>query len=182
MINLFPGVGGKSATFNNLGDESEQLRFMQYRDKVYEILPNPGSIENRFTGIRMINPNSQSTYTRPDGTTVPVETNLQNSTNALSVYTFTSTTDLKELCCPPLDTSPPFDSSEIGLSTTQSNPDMNIDGLVNIRSFSGNHPIDRILSIVTATNSDLPVTEKIELLFGNEKYKLLIGDSIPGTL
>ena len=182
LINLFPGVGGKSATFNNLGDESEQLRFMQYRDKVYEILPNPTSIENRFTGIRMINPNSQSTYTRPDGTTVPVETNLQNSTNALSVYTFTSTTDLKELCCPPLDTSPPFDSSEIGLSTTQSNPDMNIDGLVNIRSFSGNHPIDKILSIVTATNSDLPVTEKIEVLFGNEKYKLLIGDSVPGTL
>lgn len=182
LINLFPGVGGKSATFNNLGSEDQQLRFMQYRDKVYEILPNPTVIENRFTGIRMINPNTQSTYTRPDGTTVSVETNLQNSTNSLSVYAFTSTTDLKELCCPPLDTSPPFDSSEIGLSTTQSNPDMNIDGLVNIRSFSGNHPIDKILSIVTATNSDLPVTEKIELLFGNEKYKLLIGDSIPGTL
>ena len=71
---------------------------MQYRDKVYDS-SNPGSIENRFTGIGMINPNSQSTYTRPDGTTVPV-VNLQNSTNALSVYTFTSTTDLKELCCP----------------------------------------------------------------------------------
>ena len=182
LINLFPGVGGKSATYNILGNEFEQPRFMQYRDKVYEILPNATVIENRFTGVRMINPNTQETYTRPDGTTVSVETNLQNSTNGLSVYTFTSTTNLKELCCPPLDTSPPFDSSEIGLSTTQSNPDMNIDGLVNIRSFSGNHPTDKILSIVTATNSDLPVTEKIELLFGNEKYKLLIGDSIPGTL
>lgn len=179
LINLFPGVGGRSVTFNNLGDKELQPRFMQYRNQIYEILPNPTVIENRFSGIRMINPNTTTTYTAPDGEPETVKSNLQNTTNALSVYTFTNTTDIRELCCPPLDTSPPFDSSEIGLSTTTSYPDMIIDGSVNIRSFSANHPTDKILPINTATTADLEVNEKLELLFGNTKYKLLIGDNIP---
>ncbi len=180
LINLFPGVGGKSAAFNNFGNDTNQPNYMQYRNQVYEILPKPTVVENRFTGIRMINPNSTTTYTTPEGITESVKTNLQNATNALSVYTFTNTTEIKELCCPPLDTSPPFDSSEIGLSTTATYPDMIIDGLVNIRSFSGNHPDNKILPIVNSTTSDLPVNETIELLFGDTKYKLLIGNTIPG--
>ena len=182
LINLFPGIGGKSATSYTSSDATNQLRYMQYRNENYEILPTSTGIQNRFPGIRMINPNTTTTYTKPDGSTEPVKTNLQNAINSLSVYTFTNTTEIRELCCPPLDTSPPFDSSEVGLSTTTSNPNMNIDGLINIRSFSANHPTDRILSIVTAQNSDLPVTEKLELLFGNDKYKLLIGDNPPTTL
>ena len=182
LINLFPGIGGKSATSYTSSDATNQLRYMQYRNENYEILPTSTGIQNRFPGIRMINPNTTTTYTKPDGNTEPVKTNLQNATNSLSVYTFTNTTEIRELCCPPLDTSPPFDSSEVGLSTTTSNPNMNIDGLINIRSFSANHPTDRILSIVTAQNSDLPVTEKLELLFGNDKYKLLIGNNPPTTL
>lgn len=182
LINLFPGVGGKSATFNNLGNANEQPNYMQYRNQVYEILPNPTVIENRFTGIRMINPNTTTTYTTPLGDTESVKTNLLNATNALSVYTFTNTTEIKELCCPPLDTSPPFDSSEIGLSTTTLYPDIIIDGKVNIRSFSANHPTNKIRQIINATTSDLPVDEKLEILFGDTKYKLLIGNTIPANL
>ena len=179
LINLYPGGSGGSAVLNYLGNKDEQPNYMQYRNQVYEILPTPTVIENEFTGIRMINPNATTTYTTPEGDTESVKTNLQNATNALSVYTFTNTTEIKELCCPPLDTSPPFDSSEIGLSTTITYPDMIIDGSVNIRSFSANHPTNKILPIITANTSQLPVNEKLEILFGDTKYKLLIGNTIP---
>ena len=181
LINLFPGSTRNIDTPTTINNSSsgEQYRFMQYRKTLHEILPYNVDMESSLPGLRMINPNSTTTYTISDGNTQTVKTNLQNATNALSVYTFTNTTEIKELCCPPLDTSPPFDSSVIGLSTTTTYPDMIIDGNVNIRSFSANHPTNKILPIINATTSQLPVNEKLEILFGNTKYKLLIGNTIP---
>tara|TARA_B100000902_G_scaffold52632_2_gene59379 strand:- start:463 stop:2766 length:2304 start_codon:yes stop_codon:yes gene_type:complete len=43
-----------------------------------------------------------------------------------SNYTSTSSLDDKSLCCPPTDTSPPFESTEIGLQTPSAFPDIKI--------------------------------------------------------
>jgi len=184
LINLFPGNTRNIDTPTTIENSSSttQYRFMQYRKTLHEILPYNIEMESSLPGLRMINPNTTTTYTTFEGDSKSVKPNLQNATNALSVYTFTNTTDLKELCCPPLDTSPPFDSSEIGLSTTTTYPDMSINGVVNIRSFSANHPPDQILPIINTTTDQLPVDEKLEILFGNTKYKLLIGNTVPTNL
>ena len=174
LINLFQNDGPITIQPNDDDNDwiNKQFQYMQYRKKIYSILPTPRSIENRFPGIRMINEN------KTEGN--DVFKNLQNTTNSLSVYTFSSSTVNRELCCPPLDTSPPFDSSEIGLSTTTLNPDFYVDGLVNVRSIGANHPEDKIFPIpVTVANSDLPVDIKLPVVFGGVKYDLLIGNSVP---
>lgn len=169
LINLYSNEGPTSITSNDW--INDQFQYMQYRNESYQILPTPLDIEARFPGIRMIDPNV---------TTSGVRTNLQNTTNALSVYTFGNTTLNRELCCPPLDTSPPFDSSEIGLSTTNLNPDLFIDGLINVRSISAIHPENKIYGIPSnINNAQLPVNEKLEVVFGGVKYDLLIGNSKP---
>ena len=174
LINLFQNDGPITIQPNDDDNDwiNKQFQYMQYRKKIYSILPTPRSIENRFPGIRMINEN------KTEGN--DVFKNLQNTTNSLSVYTFSSSTVNRELCCPPLDTSPPFDSSSIGLSTTTLNPDFYVDGLVNVRSIGANHPEDKIFPIpVTVANSDLPVDIKLPVVFGGVKYDLLIGNSVP---
>ena len=168
LINLFNNDGPTKITSNTYTD---QFQFMHYRNKIYQIIPTPIGVEKLFPGIRMIDPNPQTTG---------VLNHLENTTNALSVYTFANTTENKELCCPPLDTSPPFDSSEIGLSTTILNPDFHVDGLVNVRSLSANHPEDKIHAIPSnINNTQLPVNEKLEIVFGGVKYDMLIGNSKP---
>ena len=169
LINLYNNEGPTSISTNDWNNN--QFQYMQYRNESYQILPTPLDVEARFPGVRMIDPNV---------TTSGVRTNLQNTTNSLSVYTFTSTTLNRELCCPPLDTSPPFDSSEIGLSTTLANPDFHVDGLVNVRSLSATHPEDKIHAIPSnIDNTQLPVNEKLEIVFGGVKYDMLIGESKP---
>lgn len=182
LINLYQNDG--PITIQDTDDDNDwinkQFHYMQYRNKSYSILPTPRSIENRFPGIRMINPNKTEVDVTQPSTTNNVFTNLQNTTNALSVYTFSNTRTNRELCCPPLDTSPPFDSSSIGLSTTTANPDLYVDGLINVRSISAIHPEDKIYPIpVTIANTDLPVDQKLPVVFGGIKYDLLIGNSIP---
>lgn len=174
LLNLFQNDGPITIQPNDDDNDwsTKQFQYVQYRKKNYSILPTPRNIENRFPGIRMINEN------KTEGNTV--YTNLQNTTNSLSVYTFTSTLTNRELCCPPLDTSPPFDSSAIGLSTTINNPDFYVDGLINVRSIGARHPEDKIHAIpVSIANSQLPVTEKLKVVFGGISYDLLVGDSKP---
>jgi hypothetical protein len=147
------------------------FRYFHYRRQQYEILPVPYTFQQEFPYCRFINPYYGTT-------TGDVQSYLQNSTNKLSVYTFANTTDNKELCCPPLDTSPPFDSSPIGLATTNSEPDMYIGGLVNVRSITANHPESKIHEIPSGlSNASLPVDKKLEIIFGGVKYDLLIGDT-----
>ena len=140
------------------------------------------NVENATNGhLRLINVNAN--------TSSLVDNILQNGTNKLSVFTFANTTDNRELCCPPLDTSPPFDSSPIGLSTTVLEPDMSIDGLVNVRSINGNHPDEKIFPIPDNKDdgnpfdsSDItsaPVNKKFQVMFNGVKYDMLLSDTNP---
>jgi len=159
-----------SSTYNEM-----PFRYLHYRRKQYEILPVPAVFQDEFPGARFINPFPGAIQAGEE-----VENYLQNSTNKLSVYTFANGLDNKELCCPPLDTSPPFDSSPIGLGTTNSEPDMWIGGLVNVRSISANHPDSKIHNIPSGqSTTSLPVDKKLEIVFGGVSYDLLISDSKP---
>lgn len=167
----------------NVETNGNQYRFLHYRNNTYETLPMPDWTAQRFPGLRMINQNVVGSYTITENSiSIPIQSTLQNTTNKLSVYTYAQIATNRELCCPPLDTSPPFDSSPIGLSTTNLNPDMYIDGLINVRSITANHPINKFYSTAGLSNENLPVTDKLELLFGDTKYKLLLGDTDPTTL
>ena len=149
------------------------FRYLHYRRKQYEMLPLHYDFENTFKALRLLNPRVLDSYTT-------VEKTLQNSVNKLSVFTFANDTENRELCCPPLDTSPPFDSSPIGLGTTLNEPDMSIGGLVNVRSITANHPKEKIHNIPSGfSNSSLDVDKKLEIVFGGAKYDLLIADSKP---
>jgi hypothetical protein len=149
------------------------FRYLHYRRNQYELLPLHYNFQQTFNALRLINPRVLDSYTN-------VEKTLQNSVNKLSVFTFANTTDNKELCCPPLDTSPPFDSSAIGLGTTLNEPDMSIGGLVNVRSLSGNHPLSKIHNIPSGFSpTTLDVDKKLEIVFGGLKYDLLIADTKP---
>ena len=163
---------------------SDNFKYLHYRRKQYEVVPVNQNVENATTGhLRLINVNAN--------TSSLVDNILQNGTNKLSVFTFANTTDNRELCCPPLDTSPPFDSSPIGLSTTALEKDMSIDGLVNVRSINGDHPIGKIYGIPDAatapagtpfnstTINSAPVNKKFQVMFNGVKYNMLLSDSNP---
>ena len=168
-INIYPQDGPVKITSNNW--QTDQFRYLHYRRQQYEVLPMPIFAENRFTGLRVLNQNEQ---------TANVTSFLQNSVNRLSVFTFANTTDNRELCCPPLDTSPPFDSSAIGLATTVNEPNMSIGGLVNVRGIAANHPEEKIHNIPSGfSNNTLSVDKKLEIVFGGLKYDLLIADTKP---
>ena len=130
------GSGTAAYTVTNLNNMPYQ--YLHYRRKQYEILPITDQFQTNFPYTRFINPNSNNAQ---------VQKYLQNTVNRLSVFTFSKDLDNKELCCPPLDTSPPFDTSAIGLSSTSTEPDLSIGGLINIRTLSGNHPTNKIHAI-----------------------------------
>ena len=185
-INLFPadniiispadgGPGGNQAT--TWTGNPTRFRYVHYRNSKYEILPVDREIDQDiWKGLRILHENADNSASGANGALSPF---ILNSTNKLSVYTFANTIiESKELCCPPLDTSPPFDSSEIGLSTTILNPDFHVDGLINIRSLTASHPQDKIYGIPgNVNNSQLPVDQKLEIVFGGVKYDLLIGNT-----
>ena len=158
---------------------SDNFKYIHYRRKQYEVVPINQNVENATTGhLRLINFGAT--------TTALVDNILQNGTNKLSVFTFANTTDNRELCCPPLDTSPPFDSSPIGLSTTALEPDMSIDGLVNVRSINGTHPDEKIHPITltsapfnSTTINNAGVNKKFQVMFNGVKYDMLLADSNP---
>ena len=179
LIYLQGQQGPVNVTGNSLSDN---LKYVHYRRKQYEVVPVNSSVDNAIDGhLRLINVNAT--------TSSLVDNILQNDTNKLSVFTFANTTDNRELCCPPLDTSPPFDSSPIGLSTTALEPDMSIDGLVNVRSINGNHPDDKIFPIPDNKDngnqfdsSDItsaPVNKKFQVMFNGVKYDMLLSDTNP---
>jgi hypothetical protein len=146
-------------------------QYLHYRRKQYEITPITARFQELFPYTRFINPNSNNAQ---------VQKYLQNSVNKLSVYTFSKDLDNKELCCPPLDTSPPFDTSPIGLSSTSNEPDISIGGLINIRTLSGNHPENKIYAIPSGqSTTSLKVDKKLKINFSGVSYDLLIADTKP---
>ena len=179
-INLFPAdsiIISPAESPNTWIENPSRFRYMHYRNSKYEILPVDREIDQDiWKGLRILHENADNSSTGANG---ELSQFILNSTNKLSVYTFANTVlESKELCCPPLDTSPPFDSSEIGLSTTILNPDFHVDGLINVRSLSATHPQDKIYGIPgNVNNTQLPVDQKLEVVFGGVKYDLLIGNT-----
>jgi len=175
---IHPIINMQNQDFNpakrtNTTAADDPFNFIQFRSKVYEVVLGNSQTESFIPFVRFVH---------PFATNSDVESRIQNSMNALTVYTFTNTTTNRELCCPPLDTSPPFDSSAIGLSTTINEPDMGIAGGLNVRVISARHPVADILEIPAGvTTSDLDVDKKLRIDFSGSKYDLLIGDSIPFT-
>jgi len=177
LINLQPSyrdfrITGSTPTYD----------YIQYRNKTYELVRANSVIEERLPFIRMFHPNT----TRTGATQY-----LQNTTNQRSVYTFaqgsailsgSAVTFNKELCCPPLDTSPPFDSSPLGLATTVNEPDMTMGGKLNVRSIRATHPVLNIQSLGTTALGNLPVDKKLRVNFGGTFYDMLIGSSDPNNI
>jgi len=149
----------------------DQYRYLQFRNEVYQLVPTTPTVEGIIPYVRVID----RFTTQPNTTGY-----LQNSTNQLSVYTLANTTTNRELCCPPLDTSPPFDSSPIGLATTINEPDMAVAGGLNVRILSAKHPVANILELPSGvTTSQLDVDKKLRIEFSGQQYDLLIGDDVP---
>lgn len=178
LINLQPTYRDIRITGN-----TPTYDYMQFRGKTYEMVRQNSVIEERLPFIRLIHPHSTRTG---------ITQYLQNSTNQRSVYTFAtpsailsggSVTFNKELCCPPLDTSPPFDSSPSGLSTTINEPDMTIGGKINVRSIRATQPVLNIKNIPSNVQlANLPVDKKLRVNFGGTFYDMLIGSSDPNNL
>lgn len=88
----------------------------------------------------------------PAAKTITLDTAITNTINSGAVFTATNTNnndeaDKKQLCCPPTDTSPPFDATEFGLRTTNSEPNLEIT--------SGNLVFDTLVATVREDNSNL---------------------------
>ena len=151
----------------------DPFQYLQFRSKIYELTVGNSEVETIIPFVRFIYP-----FATTGGT--GVEDKIQNTMNPLTVYTFANTTTNRELCCPPLDTSPPFDSSAIGLSTTINEPDMSVAGGLNVRIITARHPVADIYTIpASVTTSNLDVDKKLRIDFSGSKYDLLIGDDIP---
>ena len=169
LVYLEPQQGPVKVLGNGINDN---FRYLHYRRKQYEVVPVNVAVENATAGhIRLLNVSVT--------TSELVDNILTSGTNKLSVFTFANTTDNRELCCPPLDTSPPFDSSPIGLSTTSLEPDMSIGGLVNVRSINGNHPSTKMFPISLTNLANIgtcPVNKKFQIMFGGVKYDLLLAN------
>ena len=90
-----------------------------------------------------------------------------------SNFTATSSTDDKSLCCPPTDTSPPFEPSESGLETTVGNP--------NVRLTGGNLIFTDLIATIPSSDIDtitpgaaMPSSQTVEIKGGDGvTYKLL---------
>jgi len=90
-----------------------------------------------------------------------------------SNFTATSSSQDKSLCCPPTDTSPPFEPSESGLETTV--------GLPNVRLTGGNLIFTDLIATIPSSDIDtitpgaaMPSSKTVEIRGGDgNTYKLL---------
>ena len=71
---------------------------------------------------------SGTTITVTGATTISLSAAITKNINPGSNFTVTSLNDDRSLCCPPTDTSPPFNPTEEGLETTNSEPNFEITG------------------------------------------------------
>ena len=97
---------------------------------------------------------------------ITLDTATARNISADSNFTATSSTDDKSLCCPPTDTSPPFEPSESGLETTVAQP--------NVRLTGGNLIFTDLIAtipssdIVTITpGAAIPSTKTLEIKGGD---------------
>ena len=71
---------------------------------------------------------SGTTITVTGSTSITLSTGITKNINPGSNFTVTSLNDDRSLCCPPTDTSPPFNPTEEGLETTNGEPNFEITG------------------------------------------------------
>ena len=104
---------------------------------------------------------------------ITLDTVTARNISADSNFTATSSTDDKSLCCPPTDTSPPFEPSELGLETTIGNP--------NVRLTGGNLIFTDLIATIPSSDittitpgAAMPSSQTIEIKGGDgNTYKLL---------
>jgi hypothetical protein len=82
--------------------------------------------------------------TIPNATTIGISTGTILGFNAGSNFTITSASGDRTICCPPTDTSPPFNPTLNGLDT--------VPGAPSLRLESGNLRFDSLVGIVSESN------------------------------
>jgi hypothetical protein len=80
----------------------------------------------------------------PNSTTINISTGTILSLNADSNFTVTNAGGDRTVCCPPIDVSPPFNSTLNGLDTVSGAPSLRIE--------SGNLIFDSLVGIVSESN------------------------------
>jgi len=118
-----------------------------------------------------------------DGTTVQSKTANSLTLSAATIktiapesnYTSTSSLDDKSLCCPPTDTSPPFEPTELGLETPGTFPDIKLNqGNVKFDNLIIKSPQDK--NNISALNTALvPASANVLPILGGDgvTYNLL---------
>ena len=100
------------------------------------------------------------------GNTINISTGITKNINPGSNFTATNSGGDRSLCCPPTDTSPPFNPTEEGLETTGSSPNLEITG--------GNIKFDEFNATVNTSKISLySSTDK-----SNNRLQLKGGDGI----
>jgi len=110
---------------------------------------------------------SGTTITVTGATSITLSTGITKNINPGSNFTVTSLNDDRSLCCPPTDTSPPFNPTEEGLETTNSEPNFEITG--------GALKFDE-LSIPSTSTSKITEITDISSEVSNTRIKIRAGD------
>jgi len=114
-----------------------------------------------------------TTVSSKTANSITLDTPIVKNIAADSNFTATSSTDDKSLCCPPTDTSPPFEPTEAGLETTVAQP--------NVRLTGGNLIFSDLVATIPSGNitaitpgAAMPSANTIEIKGGDGvTYKLL---------
>lgn len=114
-----------------------------------------------------------TTVSSKTANSITLDTPIVKNIAADSNFTATSSTDDKSLCCPPTDTSPPFEPTEAGLETTVAQP--------NVRLTGGNLIFSDLVATIPSGNitaitpgAAMPSANTVEIKGGDGvTYKLL---------
>ena len=91
----------------------------------------------------------------PSGTTVNLNQPIIKDIAAGANFTVTSSGGDRQLCCPPTDTSPPFNPTEEGLNTTATEPNLKLnDGNIKFDSFIANIDTNKITTYSSTDKSN----------------------------
>ena len=91
----------------------------------------------------------------PSGNTINLNQPIIKDIAAGSNFTVTSSGGDRQLCCPPTDTSPPFNPTEEGLNTTASEPNLKLnDGNIKFDSFIANIDTNKITTYSSTDKSN----------------------------
>jgi len=109
---------------------------------------------------------SGTTVTSKTANSLTLDTPTIKNIAADSNFTATSSSQDKSLCCPPTDTSPPFEPTEAGLETTVAEPNVKLTG--------GNLKFDALLATMSSSNittivqgTALPSSNKVQIQGGD---------------